>query len=113
MGNGAEVEVSDVADQYISGGEVENAPHHVDGRRGKALTGRLSEMALKGPSDRPTGEVGNGIGKKRAAKEIGDVKRNCIVCIGTCRQRTKNPPVFSVSRFSATVFIMFGAFESF
>ena len=73
MGNGAQVEVSDLADQYVSEGEVEKAPHHVDSRRGKSLTGRLSERALKGMPHQPTDKVGNCIGKKRAAKEIRDI----------------------------------------
>ena len=33
MGGGAQAEVSQAADQDVSDGEVEKAPHHVDGRR--------------------------------------------------------------------------------
>ena len=40
VNGGAQVEVSDTADQDISDGEVDNAPRHVDGRRGKTLAGR-------------------------------------------------------------------------
>src|ERR1700743_3628767 len=45
---GMQVEVSDTADQDVGDGEVEKAPEHVDGRRGKPFTARSRERALKG-----------------------------------------------------------------
>ena len=50
-GGGAQAEVFDTADPDVGDRDVENAPHHVDGRRGKSLTGRLGKRALKGMSD--------------------------------------------------------------
>ena len=72
MGHGAQVEVSDLADQEVSEGEVEDAPEDVDGRRGESLTGRLGEGALKRTTQHPAHEVGDRVAEKSAAEEVRD-----------------------------------------
>src|ERR1700679_3107962 len=70
VNGGAQVEVSDTADQDIGDGEVEKAPQDVDGRRGEAFAARLGEGALKRPSHRASGEVGDCVAKKHPAEKI-------------------------------------------
>src|SRR5277367_4657093 len=70
VNGGAQIEVSDTADQDISDGEVEKAPQDVDGRGGEAFAARLGERALKRPSHRACGEVGDCVAKKNPAEKI-------------------------------------------
>src|SRR5579863_9410045 len=70
VGGGAQAEVADTADQGVSDGEIEHAPHDVDGRRGKPLPGWPGERALKGTPHDPADEVGDCVAKKHPAEKI-------------------------------------------
>src|ERR1700756_1142863 len=70
IGGGVQAEVSNAADQNVSGNKVESAPQHVDGRRGEPFASRLGEGALKGMAHQSARKVWDGVAKKHAAEKV-------------------------------------------
>jgi hypothetical protein len=63
-------EAAEAEDQQVSEGEVEDAPEHVDSGRRQAFAGRLGEGTLERATRDAVNEMGHGIRKKHAAKEV-------------------------------------------
>ena len=71
--SGMQIKMSHPADKNITQNQVKKSPNHVDARRGKSLTGRLGEWALKRASHHATDKMRDCVYKKNAAKKVRNI----------------------------------------
>ena len=74
------IEIADACNEKVREDKIGKSPKDVDGRRRKALTGRLGERTLEGSTHHPADEVRDGIGEDGAAEEVGRVVKPVQDC---------------------------------
>jgi len=68
-----QAEAAYAANEQPGDGEIEEAPENIHRGGGEALSRRLGEGALKGAARDAVGQMRQGVGEERAAKEVREI----------------------------------------
>src|ERR1700693_2571345 len=69
----AQIKIPNTKYKNISDDDVEKSPQHVHGRRGEPLSRRFGKGTLKRSPHYPADQMREGVYKKSAAEEVGNV----------------------------------------